>query len=115
MTREERLELAEAARAHVSEATRLLEWPSIESLEQSGAELTMAIARIRALQGALVGLPMACPSKASLMALRKDLWRLSGLLRAAWAFRAGRQQTEYTEKGEWRPGPVSTVRLALDA
>ena len=109
------LDLAAAARSHVARVITLLECPTVSALDQSAAELAVAIARIEQLQGEFAGKPIASPAKAVMVALRKDLWRASRLLRNAWELRIGQSsQEEYTTTGEW-VSPISTVRWVLKA
>ena len=115
MTPGNHLELAAAARTHVARVITLLERPTVSALDQSAAELAVAIARVEQLQGEFAGKPIASPAKAVMVALRKDLWRAGRLLRHAWELRIGPgSQIEYTKTGEW-VRPSSTVRWALKA
>jgi hypothetical protein len=116
VTAAERLELAQAARVKVDEVIGLLQRPSMASLDQSAAGLSAAISGIELLRRAIVDPPSDGSSKAVLMALRADLRRVSRLLGAACELRLGPGgQSEYTEKGEWRRRPLSTVRLVIEA
>jgi hypothetical protein len=109
------LNLAAAARTNVARVITLLECPTVSALDQSAAELALAIARVEELQGEFAGKQVASPAKAVMIALRKDLWRASRLLRNAWELRIEPgSQEEYTKRGEWVP-PISTVRWALKA
>lgn len=108
-------ELAAAARTNVARVITLLERPTVSALDQSAAELAVAIARMEELQGEFAGKQIASPAKAIIIALQKDLSRAGRLLRHAWELRIGRgNQLEYTKQGEW-VRPVSTVRWALKA
>ena len=115
MTPANQLELAGVARAHVARVITLLERPTVSALDQSAAELTVAIARVEQIQGEFAGDPIASPAAAVMAGLRKDLWRAGRLLRNAWELRiGGGSQIEYTTKGEW-VRPPSTVRWAIEA
>ena len=81
----ERLELALAARADVAHVISLLQRPTPHTLDQSAASLNRAITRMEQLQTEFTAAPVACPAKPVIAALRKDLRRISLLLRHAWA------------------------------
>jgi hypothetical protein len=105
------LELAAAAQANVARVITLLERPTVSALDQSAAELAVAISRVEGIQGEIAGAPV----QVVMIALRKDLGRAGRLLRNAWELRIGRSsQIEYTTKGEW-VRPPSTIRWAIEA
>jgi hypothetical protein len=115
VTAAERLELAREVRLKANEVIGLLQRPSKASLDQSAAELSAAISAIESLRQGLVDHPSDGSSKAVLTALRSDLRRVSRLLGSACDLRFGPGgQSEYTQKGEWRRRPLSTVRFAIE-
>jgi len=115
MTPVAQVDLAAAARANVARVITLLERPTVLALDQSAAELTVAIARVEELQAEFAGKQIDSSAKSVMIALRKDLWRAGRLLRNAWELRIGAAaQPEYTGKGEWGL-PLSAVRWALKA
>ena len=113
MTPVNQVDLAAAARTHVARVITLLERPTVSALDQSAAELVVAIARVEELRGEFAGKQIASPARAVMIALRKDLWRAGRLLRNAWELRIGMGgPLEYTKKGEW-VRPLAAVRWAL--
>lgn len=113
MTPADRVQLAAEARASVVRVMALLEKPTIEALDQSAAELLAATAQIQRIRddGTSGGVPL----KSMVAGLRKDLKRVSLLLRHAWEFRAATSdQAGYTRKGELTAQAAPTAHWTLD-
>src|SRR5438445_11308165 len=98
MTPGDRVALAAAARAGVARVIALLERPTIEALDQSAAELSAAISRIRKLRDE--GPAAGAGAKSLIIEPRKDPRRAGLLLRRSWEFQAGSTgQGGYTSRG----------------
>jgi hypothetical protein len=128
MTAAGRLELAAQARDNVARVIALLARPGVAALQESGAELATAVARMLQVHDAVLqvhdaGLHRAelhdsgsgggTALKSSVLALRSDLGRARLLLSHAWEFRVGLTgQAGYTDRGTLTT-PLATAGRCL--